>query len=58
MRDRVASPLDIEYMSMHERISEDLPVEDYSVFVSDGKVKVKRIEISEQRSTAEDHSAS
>lgn len=44
VRDRVASPLDMEYMSMHERISEDLPLEDYSVFVSDGKVKVKRIE--------------
>lgn len=43
VRDRIASSLDTEYMSMHERILEDLPVEDYSVFVSDGKVRVKRI---------------
>lgn len=45
VRDRVASSLDVEYMSMHEVISEDLPMEDYSVFVSDGKVRVKRIGI-------------
>lgn len=45
VRDRVASSLDIEYMSVHEVISEDLPMEDYSVFVSDGKVRVKKIGI-------------
>lgn len=46
VRDRVASCLDVEYMAMHEVIKEDLPMEDYSVFVSDGRVKVKRIVIS------------
>jgi hypothetical protein len=43
VRDRVASSLDIEYMEMHEVISENLPMEDYAVFVSDGKIRVKRI---------------
>jgi hypothetical protein len=43
VRDRVASSLDIEYISMQEVISEDRPMEDYSVFVSDGRVRVKRI---------------
>ncbi|ERF69675.1 hypothetical protein EPUS_03667 [Endocarpon pusillum Z07020] len=43
VRDRVASLLDIEYMSMHEVISEGLPMEDYSVFVSDGRVRVKSV---------------
>lgn len=42
---------------MQEKLSEDLPVKDYSVFVSDGKVKVKRIEISEQSSASEDNLA-
>lgn len=45
VRDRVASSLDIEYMSIHDVISEGLPMEDYSVFVSDGRVRVKRIGI-------------
>ncbi|KAF2729142.1 P-loop containing nucleoside triphosphate hydrolase protein [Polyplosphaeria fusca] len=41
--DRVASLLDSEYLATHEIIAEGGPVEDYSVFVSDGKIKVKQI---------------
>lgn len=43
VRDKVAAPLDFEYMATHEIISEGLPTEDYSVFVSNGKIKVKKI---------------
>jgi hypothetical protein len=43
VKDRVASPLDMEYMATHEVISEDLPTEDFSVFTVDGKIEVKRI---------------
>ena len=50
--DRVASALDFEYMSTHEVISEGLPMEDYSVFVSDGRIKVKRI-VSPQAATSQ-----
>jgi hypothetical protein len=45
VKDRVASALDFEYMAMHDTISEGLPTEDYTVFASDGKIKVKRASI-------------
>jgi ATP-dependent Clp protease ATP-binding subunit ClpA len=43
VRDKVASLLDYEYMLTRETISESLLVEEYAVFVSNGKIKVRKI---------------
>ncbi|KAF2117303.1 P-loop containing nucleoside triphosphate hydrolase protein [Lophiotrema nucula] len=41
--DRVASLLDSEYLATHDVIAEGLPIEDYSIFVANGRIKVKRM---------------
>lgn len=40
--DRVASLVDEEYMAVPEDIAEKLPVQDFVVFVSGGKIRVEK----------------
>jgi hypothetical protein len=40
--DRVASLLDSEYLATHDSISESVSVEDYSIAVSNGRIKVHK----------------
>jgi ATP-dependent Clp protease ATP-binding subunit ClpA len=42
VRDKVATKLDYEYTSTHDLIFEGRPMEDYVVFVSNGKIRVLR----------------
>ena len=50
VRNRVASGLDYEYMGMHDTILEGLPMDDYMVFASDGKIKAERVTPDERAS--------
>jgi ATP-dependent Clp protease ATP-binding subunit ClpA len=43
VRDKVATELDYEYMSTQDLIYEGRQMEDYVVFISNGKIKIRRV---------------
>jgi hypothetical protein len=43
VKDRIGTALDKEYMKTHDLIVEGGPMEDYVVFVTNGRVRVRRV---------------